>query len=216
MFFKKYKYEDISSVDLKELKKRIKIVVIDDDENSFPISQMQSFGFTIEYWSEIDESKLNRLEESDFDIIILDIFGVVNKSLGDLTGLDILKSLKHKSPKQFIIAFSGSSYEIDKGEFWKLADDFLKKPISAFDTKERLESILSDTYSIDKLINKIKETVSKQVQDVKKENEIEKIISKAIMTKNNKLDLVKLTRIGIQDTAAITTLVTTAISIMKD
>lgn len=50
MFFKKYKYEDISSVDLKELKKRIKIVVIDDDENSFPISQMQSFGFTIEYW----------------------------------------------------------------------------------------------------------------------------------------------------------------------
>lgn len=216
MFFKKYRYDDIMTIELKELKKRIKIVVIDDDENSFPIIQMQSFGFTLEYWAEIDAEKLNRLEEGAFDIIVLDIFGVVNKSLGDLTGLDILKSLKHKNPKQLIIAFSGSSYEIDKGEFWKLADDFIKKPISAFDTKERLESILSDNYSINKLLSKIKETVSKQVQDIKKESEIENIIVKAIFSRSNKLDLVKLTRIGIQDTASIMTLVTTIISIIKD
>ncbi len=50
MFFKKYRYDDIMTIELKELKKRIKIVVIDDDENSFPIIQMQSFGFTLEYF----------------------------------------------------------------------------------------------------------------------------------------------------------------------
>ena len=65
-------------------------------------------------------------------------------------------------------------------------------------------------------MSKIKETVSKQVQDIKKESEIENIIVKAIFSRSNKLDLVKLTRIGIQDTASIMTLVTTIISIIKD
>ncbi|WP_419771321.1 MAG: hypothetical protein ACNI3C_05905 [Candidatus Marinarcus sp.] len=217
MFWKKYKYDDIKSVEFNELKKRIKIVVIDDEEDSFPIKHMQSLGFTIEYWKEIDINNIKRLEDGNFDLIILDIYGVVNPQLGqDLTGLDILKSLKHRNPKQLIIAFSGSSYEIDKGEFWKLADDFLKKPSTTFETKERLENIINQNYSINTLINNLKMVISRQIQDSNKESDIEKIISKAIITKNGNIDFVKLVRLGVQDTAAITTIVTTIINIMKE
>ena len=123
-FSKKYTFNDIPLSDINDLKKRIKIVVIDDNKDSFPIETMQDFGFTLEYWKIIDSNKLKRLEKNEFDIIILDIEGVVETSeLGEKDGLDILKSLKNKNNKQIIIAFSGSTYDVSKGEFWKITDE---------------------------------------------------------------------------------------------
>ena len=207
-FSKKYTFNDILLSDINDLKKRIKIVVIDDNKDSFPIETMQDFGFTLEYWKIIDSNKLKRLEKNEFDIIILDIEGVVETSeLGEKDGLDILKSLKNKNNKQIIIAFSGSTYDVSKGEFWKITDDFLKKPINAFDTKEMLEEIILNNYSINNLINQLKQIINKQIDNQKDIEKLETIIVKAIKEEKN-LDMLKIVKAGITDTSGIMTIFT--------
>ncbi|MBP9597062.1 hypothetical protein [Aliarcobacter cryaerophilus] len=214
-FSKKYTFNDIPLSDINDLKKRIKIVVIDDNKDSFPIETMQDFGFTLEYWKIIDSNKLKRLEKNEFDIIILDIEGVVETSeLGEKDGLDILKSLKNKNNKQIIIAFSGSTYDVSKGEFWKITDDFLKKPINAFDTKEMLEEIILNNYSINNLINQLKQIINKQIDNQKDIEKLETIIVKAIKEEKN-LDMLKIVKAGITDTSGIMTIFTTLNEVYK-
>ena len=214
-FSKKYTFNDIPLSDINDLKKRIKIVVIDDNKDSFPIETMQDFGFTLEYWKIIDSNKLKRLEKNEFDIIILDIEGVVETSeLGEKDGLDILKSLKNKNNKQIIIAFSGSTYDVSKGEFWKITDDFLKKPINAFDTKEMLEKIILNNYSINNLINQLKQIINKQIDNQKDIEKLETIIVKAIKEEKN-LDMLKIVKAGITDTSGIMTIFTTLNEVYK-
>lgn len=208
-FDKKYTFNDIPLSDINDLKKRIKIVVIDDNRDSFPIETMQDFGFTLEYWRIIDSNKLKRLENNEFDIIILDIEGVVETSeLGEKDGLDILKSLKNKNNKQIIIAFSGSTYDVSKGEFWKITDDFLKKPINAFDTKEMLEEIILNNYSINNLINQLKQIINQQIDNQKDIEKLENIIVRAIKEEKN-LDILKIIKVGITDTSGIMSIYTT-------
>ena len=176
---------------------------------------MQDFGFTLEYWKIIDSNKLKRLEKNEFDIIILDIEGVVETSeLGEKDGLDILKSLKNKNNKQIIIAFSGSTYDVSKGEFWKITDDFLKKPINAFDTKEMLEEIILNNYSINNLINQLKQIINKQIDNQKDIENLETIIVKAIKEEKN-LDMLKIVKAGITDTSGIMTIFTTLNEVYK-
>ena len=214
-FSKKYTFNDIPLSDINDLKKRIKIVVIDDNKDSFPIETMQDFGFTLEYWKIIDSNKLKRIEKNEFDIIILDIEGVVETSeLGEKDGLDILKSLKNKNNKQIIIAFSGSTYDVSKGEFWKITDDFLKKPINAFDTKEMLEEIILNNYSINNLINQLKQIINKQIDNQKDIEKLETIIVKAIKEEKN-LDMLKIVKAGITDTSGIMTIFTTLNEVYK-
>ena len=214
-FSKKYTFNDIPLSDINDLKKRIKNVVIDDKKDSFLIEKMKDFGFTLEYWKIIDSNKLKRLEKNEFDIIILDIEGVVETSeLGEKDGLDILKSLKNKNNKQIIIAFSGSTYDVSKGEFWKITDDFLKKPINAFDTKEMLEEIILNNYSINNLINQLKQIINKQIDNQKDIEKLETIIVKAIKEEKN-LDMLKIVKAGITDTSGIMTIFTTLNEVYK-
>jgi len=211
MFFKKYTFDDIPSINLRDLKKKIKMVVIDDDPDSFPLNDIQDFGFTIEYWNSIDSNKLKRLEDRDFDVIILDIQGVVDPSLGKLNGLDILKTIKSKNKEQVIIAFSGSRYDVSKGEFWKMADGFIKKPINVFETKEELENILEIHFTNNRLIKKLKEIFSEHTKSQSDYEKLENIIAKSIL-KSSKIDPVKIAKLGILD---VKTIIETA-SALKD
>lgn len=214
--FKKHTFKDLKPVNLDELKKRTKIVVIDDEADSFPVEGIQNFGFTIEYWNSLDSNKLKRLENKEFDIIILDIIGVVKKEeLGDIDGLNILKSLKEKNQKQIIVAFSGSTYDVSKGEFWKLADGFIKKPISLFDTKEKLQQLIKDHFSNEKLIQQLEDLMRLQVENPSDYKKLENYIVSSVK-KQKSLDLTKLVRLGIADTSGVVTIVTGLISLIGD
>lgn len=206
--FKKKSLSDIPLVSLENLKKKIKIVVIDDEKNSFPVGSMQDFGFTVEYWDKINIHKYTRLENNEFDIIILDINGIVDiESLGSKDGLDILKSLKGKNPKQIVVAFSGSTYDISKGEFWKLADSFLKKPINVLDTKEMIETIILNNFSNEQLIKQLESIIKSQITDETNAKKLENLIVRSI-TNQKSLDIVKIVKTGIADTSGIITITT--------
>jgi len=213
-YFKKYKFEDIPRIDLTSLKRKIKMVVIDDEKDSFPLELVQDFGFTIEHWNTINSNRLKRLEQNEFDVIILDIKGVVDSSLGEKDGKDILKGIKDKNPDQVIIAFSGNKYDIADGEFWQKADGFLNKPISALDAKEELENIIECHFTNNKLIRDLEALLKDQAKDNSSYEKMEKAVATTIMSSSD-LDLLTLVKLGVTDTAAVKKVVRTLSDLYK-
>jgi DNA-binding response OmpR family regulator len=132
-----------------EQKKRVKIVVIDDDPNSFPTSLLQEDGYTIDAWTSLSAARLHRLESGDYDIIILDIGGITDSSLSDTgDGLGVITRLKAVNRYQVVVAFSGAAFDLGKVPFWKLADDALQKPVSIIKAKETLDALIREHVNV--------------------------------------------------------------------
>ncbi len=133
---------------LEVLKKRTRIAVIDDEKSSLPIKSLQEDGFAIDYFSSIDEALLKKLLAGDFDIIVLDIKGVVSPRIIENDGLGVLQYLKEKNPTQLIVACSSKKFDPSKHKFFSLANDVLDKPITFVDCKERLEQIIAANLTV--------------------------------------------------------------------
>jgi len=145
-WFRRKRIADISKpVPLAELRRHAKIVVIDDEPDSFPADALRAEGYHIEQWTTVEN--LGRLESGDFDIIILDIAGVA-KQITNEDGLGILEHLKKYNPAQIIIAFSGQSYDIEKTKFFTKADDVLAKPVEPLACKEVIDALLSERLTL--------------------------------------------------------------------
>lgn len=134
-----------------EVRKRAKIVVVDDEEDSFPTRLLRDDGYTIEWWPALDAHKLDRLERGDFDIIVLDIQGIADSTLSDTgDGLGVLRWIKSVNPYQLIVAFSGKAYDLDKVPFWRAADEAMGKPISTIKAKEVIDRLIQEHVNVER------------------------------------------------------------------
>lgn len=141
-----------------ELKQHLKIIVVDDDD-IFPVSGFAQFGYRIQKWDILDASKLKSLKEGDFDIIILDIWGIA-KEIAENDGLDVLEDLKNNNPAQVIVAFSGHSFDLSKNKFWELADEKLSKPTPFIGTQKIIDNLIEKTFTIEYHISKLKKVLN--------------------------------------------------------
>lgn len=164
-------------IPLVELRRRVKIVVIDDDENAFPLSALRDAGYSIEHWDKV--KSVERLEQGDFDIIILDIGGVADH-LTPAEGLGILQHLKEFNPAQIVIAFSGQSFDLSKQRFFKLADDVLPKPTDHLKCKQVLDSLIESKFTVPHLWSSVQAVLIKEGVPEKSVRKIEASLSRAI------------------------------------
>jgi CheY-like chemotaxis protein len=145
--FRKTRIADVAKpIPLDEIRRRAKIIVIDDDPNSFPCDILRKEGYTIECWEKVES--LSRLERGDFDIIILDIGGVASH-YSPQDGLGVLEHLKNYNPSQIVVAFSGQTFDLGKTRFWKMADDSLSKPVDVIKCKEVIDHLLQEKFTIE-------------------------------------------------------------------
>ncbi len=128
-----------------EIRKRARILVIDDDEDAFPYGLLQKEGYNVQYWPKIEA--LRDLENGEFDIIVLDIYGVASSEMSTNDGLGILEHLKKHNPAQLVIAYSGQKYDLSQAKFWSLADDYLGKPSSLISCKEKIDALLKEKFT---------------------------------------------------------------------
>lgn len=136
-------------VPFEEHKKRVRIVVVDDESSSFPTEGLRADGYAVDWWESINLARLKRIEQGDFDIVILDIQGIVAEgfsSTGD--GLGVLRRIKENNPNQIVVAFSGQMYSVNSVPFFKLADDVLKKPVAVIECKELLDRLIKSQISV--------------------------------------------------------------------
>ncbi len=167
-----------------QLRKRVKIVVIDDEESSFPFKLLQDDGYTIEWWSRVDSRKLQRLESGDFDIVILDIMGVADPELSPSDGLGVLKRIKSVNTKQIVVAFSGQSFDLSKTEFWRLADDVLSKPVTIIECKELLDRLINERITLTRYWGAISELLKSSGVSNRNLKKIERRMVNAVVKKD--------------------------------
>jgi hypothetical protein len=202
-FIWKDKYLDLlkhkSISDFEEIKKRTRIVVI-DDEDSFPVSIFENEGYSINKWDTVKD--YHKLESGFFDIIVLDIKGVA-KHLSQDDGIGVLVDLKEKNPAQIIISYSQHSYDLNKVKFFQLADDNIAKPSDYLKIKRTIDNLIATKFKPDRYItalNNLLRSNNLSEKDITKVvNEISKAItkkespniSKTLSSINGKSDLIK-------------------------
>lgn len=202
-FLWKDKYLDLlkhkSISDFEELKKRTRILVI-DDENSFPVSIFENEGYAVTKWDNVKD--YNKLESGYYDIIVLDIKGVA-EHLSEDDGIGVLVDLKEKNPSQIIISFSQHSYDLNKVKFFKLADDNITKPSDYLKIKRTIDNLITTQFKPDRYITALKGLLIDNKLSNKDISKINTELSRAITKKekpnldktlstiNSKTDLVK-------------------------
>ncbi len=127
------------------------ILIIDDDEDlSFIISEMlESYGYCITC-AEDSEKALELLSENTFHLILLDI------NLPDATGFELCKELRRVSTVPVIFASARTS-ETDRITGFDIGgDDYLPKPYSMKELLSRVNALIRRTYGFHEEENIVK------------------------------------------------------------
>ena len=138
--FQKTSIAEVRAPPFDELRRRTRILVIDDDESSFPFKQLKDEGYAIDHWPKVQS--LTQLEQGTYDIVVLDIHGVGQEYSAD-DGLGILEHIKERNPSQLVVAFSGHTFDLAKNRFFRLADDVLGKPVDATKCKRVIDDLIA-------------------------------------------------------------------------
>ncbi|CAM4400186.1 DNA-binding transcriptional response regulator [Flavobacterium terrigena] len=162
-----------------ELKKRTRIIVI-DDENSFPTKLFKDEGYTIDKWDIVKD--YSKLENGFFDIIVLDIKGVA-LHISEDDGLGVLISLKKNNPAQIIISYSQHSFDLSKIEFFQLADENIAKPSDFLKIKNILDNLITTQFKPDRYISALDQLLLKNNISDSNIKKIKAEIAKAIKRK---------------------------------
>lgn len=143
--------QDVSvgySYNYAEIKKRIRILVIDDNVEHFPLESFRRDGYAVDHWAKVNSEDIAKLERGDFDVILLDIKGVADKAVSPKDGFGVLKLLKTRNPAQIVIAFSGQSFKLSSNEFWELTDGYIEKPTTFIECREKIDEIIKNKITI--------------------------------------------------------------------
>jgi CheY-like chemotaxis protein len=150
---------------IEEIRKKARILVVDDEP--FPYQELFSRdGYHLDKWSQIES--LSQLNDNHFDLILLDLNGIAAADAPTMQGLAVLEHIKHESPSQLVIAYSGQDWGVNAQEFLSLADDVLKKSEDYIVFKGKVDELLLKRFSIGFFLEAINKTVGDQVDRVPK------------------------------------------------
>ena len=130
------------------------------------------------------EISLSNIDEIlDFDLIILDITGIVkeDKQKG---GFELLKRLRKEKPLgQAIIAASSKRFDLSVADFYEMADVKIKTPIDGIEMEEVLEQAMKLKFNVLELAKKLDSAIDENIQNV---SQRDTIIHEAILYLENK------------------------------
>jgi len=136
------------SVPIELARKHSRILLVDDDPEALPLSLLKDEGYNITQWEELDADKIRRVEQGEFDVVILDIVGVAPKNVSATDGFGVLEHIKRVNPEQVVIAFSGETFDIKQAGFFEQADDRLLKPVDLVTVARMLDDVLQQYYNL--------------------------------------------------------------------
>lgn len=199
-----------AQVDIEELKKRLRIVVI-DDEDSFPVKLFQEAGYSIDKWDSVEN--YSKLESGFYDIIVLDITGIA-KHISENDGLGVLEDLKRYNPTQIIIAFSQHSFDLSKAKFWQMADDHIAKPSDFLKIKRVINNLIETKFTSHRYLNSIEELIEHSNLSLNEKNNTKKYLSNTFNS-NKKIDKDKLIEISKRNMDLVSKILTLSNAVSK-
>lgn len=161
---------------LKEIVKRTRLVVIDDDEFTYQ-KLFKRDGYNIEKWPDVKD--LTRLEEGDFDLILLDLYGV-GRAQSENQGFGILEHIRERRPAQIVIAYSNAEWSVEYQPFFQDADAVLHKTKDDYyEFKRTVDDLLQKRFSYGFYVGRAREELGDAVDAVPK---LDRKIERAIAT----------------------------------
>ena len=148
---------------------KLKILIIDDEKSSRDSAKriLRKEGYEL-FFAENGKIGINRMEEIQPDLVILDIFMPI------MTGIEVLERLEHKKSDDFsIIVLSGHGTEDSIKNCYKLGvTAFVHKPFTSYELKGLIRNTL------DLLIYKrqLKRTIAELNQKIYENKQLKSIL----------------------------------------
>ena len=184
LFRRRKRIEDVEGkFNFDNMRRSIRTLVIDDDENSFePFKPLEKQGYGLTFWTKIED--LSQLERGHYDIIILDILGVGQEWSPKEEGFGILELVKARNPGQIIVAYSGETFDFSKKKFYRMADDMIpKQSVDPAKCKSVIDNLIATRLSPSGVWNQIQAILAKNKVPKKKIQKIEQKIA-AVLEQN--------------------------------
>jgi CheY-like chemotaxis protein len=124
--------------------KTIRVLILDDEPDDYPIPQLCRMGYRVEEKGTIALNEIDSLRI--FDVVLLDIRGVLKEDLRT-GGLEILKRLKSEKESPYVIAVSSKGFDPTVAEFFMLANERLKKPIPQVEIETAIQRAFATSLS---------------------------------------------------------------------
>jgi CheY-like chemotaxis protein len=145
-----------------EIVRRSRILVIDDQD--FPYQELfVRDGYTVEKWNDVKD--LAELEQSHFDLILLDLLGVGRKESAD-QGLGLLRHIRSASPAQLVVAYSNADWPVRYQPFFDMADGVLAKTADYVDFKRLVDDLLDRRFSLGFYVVRVQDEVTDHIAEL--------------------------------------------------
>jgi hypothetical protein len=135
--------------DPKKAKAWARIAIVDDQPNDFPASELKADGFHIQILKSATLSTTAQLSQQD--IVFLDMKGIV-KDDPENGGLKLIAELRKTNPHQKICAVSSKTFDPTATEFFRKANDYKKKPLTAHECRDVINNFLIELFPANTLI----------------------------------------------------------------
>lgn len=129
---------------LDTLKSSMRIAILDDEPDEFPIDYLQKLGYSITPFTNV--SLTQQRELSQYSLIFIDIKGVVEEDR-ETGGFTLLERLKKSNPRILAIAVSGKSFQPSLNQFFSMADSVLEKPIYPDECERAMTRVILFAFS---------------------------------------------------------------------
>ncbi|WP_321347483.1 hypothetical protein [Halopseudomonas oceani] len=166
-----YEYDSIAI-----LKKR-KVAIIDDQPENYPVDYLRRSGFNISVYEEVSLSNYYFIDS--YDLVFLDITNVVKED-PKRGGFELIKRIRSEMNGIVIIGVSSKRFDPTLTEFFRLADETAKTPISEKDCEELLLGALEKYYSPIHISGKIDELLNDSMLSQKHHKKALKLIERYI------------------------------------
>lgn len=182
MFWRKNK--KFRNLSLEEIKGKTRVLFIDDQERKDIIDYLFKSGWQCRQLLEKDFDTLDAIDITDSHIICIDINGVGEK-LGKINGLDIVESIKTKTPSKKVIIYSSQSTQNIFHRAIDLADKKILKSAGDYEVfKNSIENLSQQIFSWDEILKNSYESVKPYWSEELSFEKYKKILEKSCSSKD--------------------------------
>ena len=129
---------------IEEIKKAIKVLFVDDEDFSARLSTIRDAGWNVNQIHEVTNFDSEDIKSAD--IIFMDYMGVGKTLTPKEGGIGLLKSIKKRYPKKFIVFYSGYAGFIPGHEVHSIADAWIDKHADTFVYIDQIEDAATKVY----------------------------------------------------------------------
>lgn len=133
---------------IEDIKKHTQVLFVDDEDFSVLLETIRSSGWNVKQVYDI--LNFNSEEVKSADIIFMDFIGVGKTLTPKEQGIGLLKSLKKRYPKKFIVFYSGYAGFIPGHEVHAIADAWIDKHADPFVYIDQIEVAAMKIYGTEK------------------------------------------------------------------